>query len=241
MTQRTSPSPSWRPRRRTPRISTACAAEIRDGVGLPASTEERELYGAALDAERSGDLITARKSYLQLVQTMPRSRFVPLTYLAFGELFRTEAESEPAKAPIAAQAYREVLKFPAPDNTAFAYAALQMARVEQAGEPQKALADFKRAFEGAATSPCPEAISEHARRGMAQTYVTVGRPDRAWQFFRHVAADDAAAADMLATLLDEYQALGKKSEACVAVRSAGSTARSSPRLASAIGACGGAQ
>ena len=75
-------------------------------------------------------LSRTRKTYLELVQNWKKSRFVPLTYFAFGELFADEARSDPAKWPVAGNFYREVLKYPAPGNRAWGSAAYALGVVQ---------------------------------------------------------------------------------------------------------------
>lgn len=196
-----------------------CVALLRSASDLPSAPEERDLYAAALDAERRGDLTEARRTYFELIQNYPRSRFVPLTYLAFGEQFREEAAKDPSKAQLAIQAMREVLKYPPADNPVFAYAALRIAELEE-DEGSRALADYKRAIEAADKSACGEAISDLARAGVVTTYVTVGRPTAAWSFFRNIAPDDDTAAAMIVSLMDAYESSGMPAKACEAALSA---------------------
>jgi tetratricopeptide (TPR) repeat protein len=80
------------------------------------------LYYRGLACERAGDLQEARRSYFELIQKAPTSSFVPLAYLAFGELFFAEATADPSKWDLADAAFSEVLKYPPPKNVAACYA-----------------------------------------------------------------------------------------------------------------------
>lgn len=197
----------------TPAPIDDCVAELRAGNWATATEDERERYRRALDAERVSDLKTARLEYFELVKQSPRSGLVPLAYLAFGEMFSVEAEGDPSKRPVALAALREVLKYPPPANTAYAYAALRAARVQN-GDTE-ALADFVRALDATKqhpAAPCAESVARAARDGMVQTYARAGRPDRAAPFFRAKAPDHEA--PMLRALFDAYRDKGDATAAC---------------------------
>jgi tetratricopeptide (TPR) repeat protein len=218
-----------------------CAEQIRDGRGLPASGAGRELYERALSEQRAGNLAAARRSYFELIEQNPASPFIPLAYLAFGDLFREQAKKEPSHASLAISAYRKVTTFPPSDNTAYAYALLRIADMDQKRNANQALAGYARTLAAAADSPCPDALGQAARDGLTATYVGVGRPDRAWAFFRHAAPDDATAARMLAALVDKYNAVGRFRDGCQALRAASDAAvRASPRMQAAASHCGNA-
>jgi tetratricopeptide (TPR) repeat protein len=76
-------------------------------------------YYLALEYELSGDLTAARKGYFTLIQRSPQSKLIPLAYYAFAEMFFAEGASDPSKYDLAEQAYRQVLKYPAPQNAVF--------------------------------------------------------------------------------------------------------------------------
>jgi tetratricopeptide (TPR) repeat protein len=57
------------------------------------------------------DAMNARRTFYELISRSPSSRWVPYAYFAFGELFFEEVKSDPSKADLAKQAYREVIKF----------------------------------------------------------------------------------------------------------------------------------
>ena len=74
------------------------------------------LYYLAYEYEQSGDLDNARKVYFELIQKAPKSKYIPNAYLAFGELFFQEAMADPNKWALSGEAYKQVLKYPLPDN-----------------------------------------------------------------------------------------------------------------------------
>src|SRR5262249_44276589 len=82
---------------------------------------DETLYDLAYEYEQGGDLAEARKAYLDLIQASPGSKYVPSAYLAFGELFFQEAQGDPSKWALAEQSYKEVVRYPAPDNKVLAY------------------------------------------------------------------------------------------------------------------------
>lgn len=218
-----------------------CARHIREGKGLPASGNDRALFDQAVSEQRAGNLPDARRRYFELIRRSPASPFVPLAYLAFGELFREESKREPSHASLAMSAYQKVTTFPPPGNTAYAYALYRIAGMNQKGNAKQALDEYSRALAAAPDSPCPSALGQAARDGLTATYVDAGRPDRAWAFFRHAAADDATAAEMLAALVERYDAAGKAVDGCKALRAAGAAAvRASSRLQAARAHCGNA-
>lgn len=101
-------------------------------VGARACADEA-LYYLGLGYERAGELEKARHAYLELSENWKQSKYLPLAYLAFGELFVAEASrGDTAKWTIAAEFFMEVLKFPPPDNRAWGYAALRLAQTRHA-------------------------------------------------------------------------------------------------------------
>jgi tetratricopeptide (TPR) repeat protein len=81
-----------------------------------AQRDEADYY-LGLERERAGDVSKARRAYYELIANSPQSKYVPLAYFAFGEMFYREGASDPSKLDLARQAYVEVTKYPAPANT----------------------------------------------------------------------------------------------------------------------------
>lgn len=219
-----SPSPS-----RSGGDLEACVRALRDGEGI-ANTDGKSAYDAGLAAERAGDLMTARKSFFELVQKYPKSGLIPLAYLAFGEIFRAEAEADPSKLALAEQAYREVTKYPPPDNTAYAYAWLRTGDVQAKSDGAGALNDYKKAIEASQqfpNLPCGQVIAGEAKGKLAGVYSEYGQPSKAYLFFKVIAGEDGAT-HMMTELLATYARQKKPQEACEAVRSA-------PKLSDLVG------
>lgn len=224
-------TPSSSPETTGPRTSSgddveSCARGLRDGEGIK-NPEGQATYIEALAAERAGDMMTARKTYFNVIQNNPRSGLIPLAYLAFGELFRIEAQSDPSKGALAEQAYREVVKYPPPDNTSYAYAWLRLGDTQAKSDPTNALNDYKKAIEAGTqfqNTPCAVVIGSDAKKKLTAVYAQVGQASKAHVFFRSVAGD-AAAVGMLEDLVESYRRQNKLSDACAAAQAA-----SSPRL-----------
>lgn len=87
------------------------------------------LYYAGLDHELAGNVTAARRSYYEVIKQYPSSKLVPFAYFAFGELFLAETESDPSKAQLAEQAYREVLKYPPTQNPLYVEAQRRLAEL----------------------------------------------------------------------------------------------------------------
>jgi len=130
------------------------------------------LYYLALAFERHGDANNARRTYFELIQKVPKSTFIPLAYLGFAEMFFMESTGDPTKWPLAEQAYREVVKYPAPQNQAECYARLQLGHaLQRAGKPAAAATEFRGALRCAnAHAQLPEsaAVAQAARRAGAR-------------------------------------------------------------------------
>jgi TolA-binding protein len=101
-------------------------------------------YYLGIAFELKGDLGNARRSYFELIQRTPQSKLVPLAYFAFGELFYVESASDPSRIDLADQAFKEVLKYPPPDNAIYPETLLRLGQIElrrQNDERAKALFD----------------------------------------------------------------------------------------------------
>ncbi len=110
---------------------------VRDHPTYASLDEVR--YYLALEYELKGDLKNARTIYYDLIRNHPSSKLIPLAYFAFGEIFFLEAQNDPSKNDLAAQAFLEVIKYPAPTNTILSDALLRLAQTyDRKGEPQKA-------------------------------------------------------------------------------------------------------
>lgn len=175
-----------------------------------AATIDEVLYYLAYEYEQAGDLARARAAYYDLIKKAPGSKFVPNAYLAFGELFFNEAQGDPSKWDLAAQAYAEVVKYPAPQNKVHGYARYKMAYVFwNKGELDKALDAFKKTIEhGVAHPTLPGAakLADSARRDLVPVYALKGDPARAYDFMHNVSGDPAGSNDKTFKMLDDLGA-----------------------------------
>ena len=106
------------------------------------------LYYLAYEYEQGGDLKNARAIYFELIQKAPKSQYIPNAYLAFGELFFNEAQGDPSKWELAGSAYKEVIKYPPPNNKVYGYARYKLGYVFwNKGEFANALNEFKKMIE----------------------------------------------------------------------------------------------
>ncbi|HKY36873.1 MAG TPA: hypothetical protein VJN18_13090 [Polyangiaceae bacterium] len=151
------------------------------------------LYYLAYEHEQGGNLKDARSVYFELIQKAPKSPFIPYAYLAFGELFFQEAQGDPSKWDLAAAAYKEVIKYPPPNNKQFGYARYKLGYVHwNKGDYPLALNEFKKVIEyGDQFTDVPNAtqLAKAARRDMIPIYAVAGAPDKAFNFFKPVSGD----------------------------------------------------
>ena len=126
------------------------------------------LYYLAYEHEQAQSYDKAREVYLELIDKAPKSPYIPNAYLAFGELFFQEAQGDPAKWDLAAAAYKEVIKYPPPNNKVYGYARYKLGYVHwNKGEYAHALNEFKKVIEyGEQFSELPNAkqLAKSARR-----------------------------------------------------------------------------
>ena len=165
------------------------------------------LYYLAYEYEQSSDNANARKVYLELINKMPNSKYIPNAYLAFGELFFNEAQGDPSKWDLAAQAYVEVIKFPAATNKVFGYAWYKLAYVFwNKGELDKSLNAFKKTIDyGVQFSQTPGAakLADSARRDVIPVYALKGDPSAAYNFFHNLSGDAAGSNEKTFKMMDD--------------------------------------
>ena len=179
------------------------------------------LYYLAYEYEQAEDLVNARKVYYELIQKTPNSKYIPSAYLAFGELFFGEAQSDASKFELAKQAYTEVTKYPPPDNKMFGYAHYKLAYVNWNQEDfPRALTHFKKTIEFAEQYPSlPNAgpLASAARKDLVPVYALSGRPEAAYGFFKKLSgdkgSDDTKTFEMMNMLGQNYLDTGYYAEA----------------------------
>jgi hypothetical protein len=178
------------------------AAAASQAIGA----DDDRLYREGVDAERANDFMTARKAYFELIKSYPSSPLVAYAYLAFGEMFVLDAESDPTKWPIAKQAYEKVLTYPPPNNRAYAYALERHAlSAEKTDDHPRAITSAKKAIDATRmfpTLPLAAETAESAWRTLIEGYAAAGNAADAYRFFQ--ATDKARAAEMCVALGERY-------------------------------------
>jgi tetratricopeptide (TPR) repeat protein len=165
------------------------------------------LYYLAYEYEQANDLANARKVYYDLIKKAPQSKYIPNAYLAFGELFFNEAQGDPSKWDLAAQAYTEVTKYPAPANKVYGYAWYKLGYVYwNKGELEKSLNAFKKTIEfGVVNSQLPGAskLADSARRDVIPVYALKGDPAQAYNFFHNISGDQGSSNTQTYKMMDD--------------------------------------
>ncbi len=165
------------------------------------------LYYLAYEHEQEKKPDQARKVYLELVQGWPASRYVPSAYLAFGELFFEEAQGDPTRWSLAEQSYKEVIKYPAPENKVLGYARYKLAYVYwNKGDFAQAISELKKAIEFGTQFPAlasARQIASSARRDILPLYALAGEPTRAHDFIRPLSGDTGASSEGTFKMMDE--------------------------------------
>jgi TolA-binding protein len=176
-----------------PAQSTGCTDEV--------------LYYLAYEYEQGQDLDNARKVYLELIQSWPQSKFIPNAYLAFGELFFNEAQSDPSKWALAEQSYGEVIKYPAPENKVWGYAHYKLGYVYwNKGDFARAMSELKKTIEYGvqyASLPNAEQLAVSARRDIIPIYALAGDPKRAYDFLKPLSGDSGGSTEKTFKMMDD--------------------------------------
>jgi tetratricopeptide (TPR) repeat protein len=181
------------------------------------------LYYLAYEYEQAADLDNARKVYFELIQKAPKSKYIPNAYLAFGELFFQEAMGDPSKWALSAEAYKQVLKYPPPDNKVWGYAHYKLGYVYwNTGDYAKAIQEFKETIEFGdkyADQPNAAQLQKAARKDMIPVYAVSGKPEKAYNFFKPLSGDkggtDEKTLNMLNDLGNSYLDTGHYEDAIV--------------------------
>lgn len=165
------------------------------------------LYYLAYEYEQANDLKNARSVYYDLIKKRPDSKYIPNAYLAFGELFFNEAQGDPSKFDLAAQAYTEVIKYPPPNNKVYGYAWYKLAYVYwNKGELDKSLNAFKKTIEfGVVHSSLPGApkLADSARRDVIPVYALKGDPKEAYNFMHNISGDQGGSNEKTFKMMDD--------------------------------------
>lgn len=142
-----------------------------------------------------------------LLAKYPTSRWVPHTYLAFGDHFFEREEIDKA-----AKLYHKVLALGDSDAAPFAHHKLGWCLFNQQ-KYRRALQAFLKAVEDAERVDVPGAVQlrDEALKDVVRTYAKIGRPEKAAEFFERFAPErvDAMLEQLASLFFDE----GKYAEA----------------------------
>ncbi|HTQ05803.1 MAG TPA: hypothetical protein VMI54_18200 [Polyangiaceae bacterium] len=181
------------------------------------------LYYLAYEYEQAQNYDKAREVYLELIDKAPKSPYIPNAYLAFGELFFQEAQGDPSKWDLAAAAYKEVIKYPPPNNKVYGYARYKLGYVHwNKGDYANALNEFKKVIEyGDQFSDLPNAkqLAKAARRDLIPVYAVSGAPEKAFNFLKPISGDKSGENTQTISMMNElgsaYMDTGHYKEAIV--------------------------
>jgi hypothetical protein len=202
----------------------ACIALARGNVTSndPAKAAGEAEYHNGLAVERKGSMADARRRYFTVIQNYPASVFVPPTYFAFGEMFAREAIQDTSKAPLAEQAFNEVLKYPPPENKLRSITQYRLGIVLSATDRVRALAMLARAAKADREAPqdsCAVEVSAAALSLSVPIFADVGDPAKAWSFYMGLTGDGARTAQRTLELVEQLARAGKGHEAIVCIES----------------------
>jgi hypothetical protein len=109
-------------------------SHYREATSGPGESAIEAKYRLAIDAECRNDLAMTRKLQFEIVQSAPNSRLVPYAYLAFGELFLHAADGDAVRLPLAEQAFKKVVEWPASPISPLARKRLDEVRLRMKGQ-----------------------------------------------------------------------------------------------------------
>jgi TolA-binding protein len=139
---------------------------------------DEALYYLGYEYEQANDGHRALKTYFELLQKRPDSKYIPNAYLAFGELFFKEASTDATKWPVAREAYAKVISSTTPADTVYAYACYKLAHVfANLGDKDSARKAFQKTVDyTVAHSELPNAakLEDMARRDLVALDAEMG-------------------------------------------------------------------
>jgi TolA-binding protein len=144
----------------------------------------------------------ARGFYQELIRNYPRSRFIPHSWMAFGEYYFHEARDVDR----AMKAYEKVVEWGEDNNPNYVVAMYYQAWcLFNMQEYKKTINQFNLVIQYAVDNPEhreAQVVAKRARMEMVDSFSKIGNPAQAWDFFSKVGADQAHA--MLKKLANLY-------------------------------------
>ena len=172
---------------------------------------DRVLFSLAFGLEELRQQDRAREVYHRLIKGYPQSRFIPNAYLSFAEFYFNEGEMGASL-----RFYDRVTDFPPERNPVYGYALYKSAWAHYNQENfQDSLRAFVKTIEFATeNTDANDAanLARQARRELVMPYAMVGQPNRALDFFKRYAKDEAQAMEMLESLAELYYDTGQWDE-----------------------------
>lgn len=174
--------------------------------------EATKRWAAGADALAAKRPDQARQEWLVVIRDFPSCPEVPHVFLGFAEDAFARGDMIAAK-----QFYEEAAQFPEPELRAYARYKQGWCELDL-GQHDKALDSFvsvARSVQGEVPPPRLARLRDMALRDSIVAFVEVGRPEKARDFYRHIAG--ASADDLLRRLAALYEGRGDAA-AAAAVR-----------------------
>lgn len=184
---------------------------------------DEALYFLGLEYQRLASPEKARKTYLTLIMRFPASPWLPSAYLAFGEFFFAEGNTDPSKLEYARQSYDKAVQYPPPQNEVLGFAHYRLAQIrKQRQDHPAAMSHLMKAIDFAVNNPnlrSSPALAQAARREIVPVYAAAGAPTKAEPFFKRFLNDPSSPGingqlvEMLDALVLTYVRENKRTEA----------------------------
>lgn len=182
------------------------ATLVTDHPDYPKMDEVLFSLGFSLEEMKQFD--KARRVYRQLIQHWPQSRFIPNAYLSFAEYYFQQGDMGAAQ-----QFYAKVTETPPEQNKVYGYAVYKQAWCHYNLEDYRAsLQSFVQTITFGQQHPQAPGVTNlvrQARRELVMPYAQSRSPERALEFFRRYAKDEANALELLESLGELYFDTGK--------------------------------
>lgn len=155
----------------------------------------------------------AREFYQELIRNYPRSRFIPHSWMAFGEYYFHEARDVDR----AMRSYEKVVEWGEENNPNYVIAMYYQAWcLFNMQEYQKTLNQFNEVIQYAEKNPEnreAQSVAKRARKEMVEPFSKIGNPSQAWKFFNRIGGDQAH--EMLEKLANVYYDEGQWADAII--------------------------
>ncbi len=131
----------------------------------------------------------ARVFYQELIRNFPRSKFIPHSWMSFGEYYFHEARDVDR----AMKAYEKVVEWGEENNPNYIIAMYYQAWcLFNLQEFQKTIDQFTKVIQFAENNPEnseAKAVAKRSRMELVDAFSKIGNPTNAWQFFQRVGGD----------------------------------------------------